>query len=175
MEFRLNNNHLNGPIPPELGNILFWSTATFDLSYNKLSGNIPPELGNLSNLWHLYLNNNQLSGTVPSSITKLNQLQALDLSHNRFTFDGMELIAQKFPFAIYDWQKPIPLHVNGNTLSVSAGGTLSNNAYVWYKRDKPGNITIKGDSVFHPTESGTYFVKVRNKIATGLKLVRPCG
>jgi hypothetical protein len=66
---------------------------------------------------------------------------------------------------------PIPLHVNNNTLSVSAGGTLSNNAYVWYKKDKPGNTTIKGDSVFHPTESGVYFVKVRNKIATGLKLV----
>jgi hypothetical protein len=83
----------------------------------------------------------------------------------------MELIAQKIPWATYDWQAPIPLHVNGNTLSVSAGGTLSNNTYVWYKQDKPGNITIKGDSVFHPTESGTYFVKVRNKIATGLKLV----
>ena len=66
---------------------------------------------------------------------------------------------------------PIPLHLNGNTLSVSAGGKLSNNTYVWYKQDKPGNTTIKGDSVFHPTESGTYFVKVRNKIAKDLKLV----
>jgi hypothetical protein len=36
----------------------------------------------------------------------------------------MELIAQKFPSATYDRQAPIPLHVNGNTLSVSAGGTL---------------------------------------------------
>jgi hypothetical protein len=78
---------------------------------------------------------------------------------------------KKFPFTRYDRQAPVPLHVDGNTLSVSTGGTLSNNAYVWYKQDKPGNTTIKGDSVFHPTESGTYFVKVRNKIATGLKLV----
>ena len=136
---------MSGPIPPELGNISIGITSGLDLSHNQLSGPIPPEIG-----FNLY---------------------SLDLSHNKFTFDGMELVATKFPFAEYDWQMPIPLHKSDNTLSVSAGGTLSNNTYVWYKRDKPGNITISGDSVFHPTESGTYFVKVRNKIAKDLRLV----
>jgi hypothetical protein len=165
---RLSYNKLDGPIPAEMGNSYF---NELFLDHNKLSGPIPafanPPLYSNS----LDLSHNQLSGTIPSSIANLTYLHSLDLSHNKFTFDGMELVAQKFPFAIYDWQMPIPLHVNGNTLSVSAGGTLSNNAYVWYKQDKPGNTTIKGDSVFHPTESGTYFVKVRNKIATGLRVV----
>jgi hypothetical protein len=190
----LNDNQLSGPILPEFGN--FKTITSLDLSHNQLSGGVPPSLGNISTLYSgLNLSHNQLSGSVPSALGNLFQLKMLDLSynklsgtipssivnlphflslnisHNRFTFNGMELIAQTFPFAIYDWQMPIPLHVNGNTLSVSAGGTLSNNAYVWYKQGKPGNTTIKGDSVFHPTESGTYFVKVRNKIAKGLKLV----
>ena len=194
-ELRLNNNQLSGNIPPEVGNLSHLKALA--LYNNQLTGSIPSELGNLSNLEVLILNNNQLSGNVPPELGKLlyirsiqlshNQLTGnipssiadliypflLDFSHNKFTFDGMELIAQTFPaVAVYDWQMPIPLHVNSNnTLSVSAGGTLSNNTYVWYKRDKPGNITISGDSVFRPTESGTYFVKVRNKIAKDLRLV----
>jgi Leucine-rich repeat (LRR) protein len=170
----LSNNRLSGNIPPELGNLLFSSDGygSLNLSNNQLSGHIPPELGKLKYLYYLYLDHNKLSGSIPASIANLAPyLDSLNFSHNRFTFDGMESIAKKFPFAMYDWQMPIPLHVNGNTLSVSAGGTLSNNTYVWYKRDKPGNITIAGDSVFHPTESGTYFVKVRNKVAKDLKLV----
>jgi Leucine-rich repeat (LRR) protein len=163
---RLSYNKLEGPIP-EIGNS--YVNGLF-LDHNKLSGPIPASIANITGLHYLDLSYNQLSGTT-SSIANLNYLYSLDLSHNKFTFDGMELIAQKFSFAIYDWQAPIPLHVSSNTLSISAGGTLSNNAYVWYKQDKPGNTTIKGDSVFHPTESGVYFVKVRNKIATGLKLV----
>ena len=164
----LDENQLAGSIPPELGNLLRLRNLWLDK--NQLSGSIPPELGNILRLHELHLSGNQLSGPVPSFIADFMYLRSLDLSHNRFTFDGMELIAQKFPFAEYDWQMPVPLHVNGNTLSVSAGGTLSNNTYVWYQRDKPGNITIIGDSVFHPTESGTYFVKVRNKTAPDLKL-----
>jgi hypothetical protein len=64
----------------------------------------------------------------------------------------------------------IPVHLNDNALSVSAGGSFSNNIYQWYKVGKPGNTTIPGDSVFHPTESGVYFVKVRNKIVKHLNL-----
>jgi hypothetical protein len=91
------------------------------------------------------------------------------LSYNHFTFDGMEFIAQKFPYAIYAPQKLISVHQNGNVLSVSAGGTLSNNTYKWFKNDVL-IATIEGDSVFHPTESGRYRVKVLNSVATQLKL-----
>ena len=66
----------------------------------------------------------------------------------------MELIARKrFPMLYMLRQANIPIHQNGNTLSVSAGGTLSNNTYKWFKCEETGSIlvaTIKGDSVFHP-------------------------
>jgi len=97
----------------------------------------------------------------------------LYLQNNRFTFDGMELIAKKFPYSTYSPQSNIPIHQHGNTLSVSAGGTLSNNTYKWFRCDGTTSTlvaTIKGDSVFHPSESGKYRVVVLNSIATQLKL-----
>ena len=84
-----------------------------------------------------------------------------------------EQVAQTFPNAIYDHQKNIPIHQNGNTLSVSAGGTLNNNTYKWFKCVGTTCTlvsTIKGDSVFHPSESGKYYVRVLNSVATQLKL-----
>jgi hypothetical protein len=91
----------------------------------------------------------------------------LYLNHNNFTFDGMELIAQKFSkTALYSPQKNIPTHQNGNTLSVSAGGTLSNNTYHWFKCEGTTPIhvaTIKGDSVFSS-------IRKRKVPRSGLKL-----
>src|SRR6266542_529050 len=192
----LRRNQLSGSIPSSLGNLtgLFW----LYLSYNRLSGSIPSSLGNLKQLeylelednqlsgsipssignflyLHLDLSNNYLSGSIPSSFNNLSHLSNVNLRHNRFTFDGMELIAQTFPFAKYSPQANIPIHQNGNTLSVSAGGTLSNNTYKWFRCDGPGMppvlvATIKGDSVFHPSESGRYRVVVLNAVATQLKL-----
>ena len=131
---------------------------------------MPPVTAN-SYLLELFVDHNKLSGTIPSSIDTLIYLDLLDLSHNRFTFDGMELVAETFPFAKYNRQAPIPVYFNNNALSVSAGGTLSNNIYQWYKVGHPGNTTITGDSIFHPTESGVYFVKVRNIVVKSLNLV----
>jgi hypothetical protein len=84
----------------------------------------------------------------------------------------MELVAQTFPFAKYDKQKRIPLHLNNNALSISAGGTLSNNTYHWYGVNHNGHASsiVVGDSVFHPTKSGIYYVRVFNSVATGLTL-----
>jgi len=96
----------------------------------------------------------------------------LDLSHNNFTFDGIELMAQRFSYQPrYYNQKRIPIHQNGNALSVSAGGTLTNNTFKWYQYKQAGDtVVIKGDSVFHPKESGTYLVRVQNSVATLLTL-----
>src|SRR6266540_5803395 len=189
---QLQGNQLSGSIPSSLGNLtgLFW----LYLSYNRLSGSIPSSLGNLKQLEYLELEDNQLSGSIPSSIgnflylhldlsnnyfsgsihssfNNMSHLSNVNLRHNRFTFDGMELIAQTFPFDKYSPQANIPNHQNGNTLSVSAGGTLSNNTYKWYRYRKDGDtIIIKGDSVFHPTQSGTYLVRVKNSVATQLTL-----
>src|SRR6266496_3605061 len=166
----LSNNQLSGSIPSSLGNLVINLIDVY-LSNNQLTGSIPSSLGNLERLGELHLNNNRLSGSIPSSLGNLNPSLSLSLNGNHFTFDGMELIAQTFPNAIYDKQKRIPIHQNGNTLSVSAGGTLSNNTYKWYRFRHAGDtIIIKGDSVFHPTQNGKYLVRVKNSVATKLTL-----
>ncbi|WP_170971160.1 T9SS type A sorting domain-containing protein [Ilyomonas limi] len=149
----------------------------------------------MSTLQGLYLSNNQLTGNVPISFRKLHSLFSIDLSYNQlsqssninflrksrsfkngniqynlFTFDGMEYVAQTFVNVNYAPQAIIPLHQNGNTLSVSAGGTLSNNTYHWFKVGATDSTINKGDSTFMPTQSGKYHVKVTNAIATKLTL-----
>src|SRR6266536_929727 len=138
----LDNNQLSGSIPSSLGNLV--NLYYLYLNNNQLTGRIPSSLGNLVNLYILDLGNNRLSGTIPSSLSNLNLLNDpsygyLNLSHNHLTFDGMELIAQTFPNAVYAPQKRIPIHQNGNTLSVSAGCTLSNNTYKCYRFRKEGD------------------------------------
>jgi hypothetical protein len=138
-----------------------------------LSGSIPPTLGNLGGLQFLHLFDNLLSGSIPPELANITNLIEMDLENNHFTFDGMELIAQTFPFAHYDKQKRIALDETNNTLSVSAGGTLNNNTYRWFRCDNDSTTivaTIKGDSVFHPMQSGTYYVKIANSVATQLIL-----
>jgi hypothetical protein len=151
-----------------------------DLSNNELTGSIPPSIGKLFSLRYLYLNNNHLSGSIPSSLGNLKDNLGLliNLYSNHFTFDGMELIAKIFPSAIYNPQKNIPINQNKNALSVYAGGTLSNNTYKWFKCEGEGTspilvATIKGDSIFHPKESGRYRVVVLNSVVTKLKLYSP--
>lgn len=65
----------------------------------------------------------------------------------------MELVAQTFPFAKYKRQQTIGVHINSNSLSVSAGGTLANNTYKWYMNSVLVS-EIKGDSVFTATMPG---------------------
>jgi len=166
--FTLSSNKLSGHIPSSLGKLS--NLQILVLSDNHLSGSIPSQFGNLAAIYTMYLDNNQLSGSIPSELESLTALSSLMLSDNHFTFDGMELVAQKFPFAEYSPQATILAHQNSNTLSVSAGGTVSNNTYKWFKVGKTGNTTIPGDSVFHPLESGKYYAAVNNAICTQLTL-----
>jgi hypothetical protein len=168
---RLNDNQLSGSIPSSLG---FLTVGELYLDNNQLCGSIPSSLGNLDpNV--LNFSHNKLSGKIPPALGNLQFLEALNVSYNHFTFSGMELIAQTFPdAAIYSPQARIPVHQNGNALSVSAGGRLSHNTYKWFRCGKTGNIliaTITGDSVFHPSQNGIYHVKVTNSVATQLTLV----
>jgi hypothetical protein len=167
----LRNNHLSGSIPSSLGNLEDLHSLILDS--NRLSGSIPSSLGKLGNLRLLFLACNRLSGSIPSSLSNLRPLTEIVLRYNYLTFDGMELFAQTFGYGFYSPQKRIPIHQHGNTLSVSAGGTLSNNTYKWFKCEGTTCTlvsTIKGDSVFHPSGSGKYYVRVLNSVATQLKL-----
>jgi len=166
-EIDLSNNQLNGSIPSSIGNLV--NLQGLSLSTNQLSGSIPSSIGNLVNLQGLDLNNNQLNGSIPSSLANLSPLLYLHLHHNYFKFDGMELIANKFPNAFYAPQAIIPIYKTNNRLYVSVGGTPSNNTYYWLK-DGILMATIIADSTFTPITSGHYAVTVTNKIATQLTL-----
>jgi len=85
----------------------------------------------------------------------------------------MELIEKKFPGTSYSPQALIPIHQNGNALSVSAGGTLRHNTYRWVRVTKTSKTivaTISADSVFHPAQNGIYLARVTNSVATALTL-----
>ena len=75
----LDNNHLTGEIPAELGSL---SNLTYlYLFNNQLTGEIPAELGNLTNLRWLYLQGNQLTGCIPEGLRDVpdNDLDELGL------------------------------------------------------------------------------------------------
>lgn len=163
----LSNNQLTGNIPESIAHS--YALSYLNLSNNRLTGRLPASFGSGTSLATLNISRNKIWGKVPASLSKLN-LAELDLSHNRFGFEGMELIAQTFPLAIYNKQKAIPIHLNDRVLSVFAGGTLSNNTYIWARQGGDDTVVIKGDSTFRPIESGLYRVKVINKVAKHLTL-----
>jgi Leucine rich repeat/Secretion system C-terminal sorting domain len=187
----LDNNNLSGPLPSHLNNLA--KLSYFNLSANQLTGNIPEDItnkvnisffnlsnnnftgpvpvafGNCTSLAYLWLNNNQLSGSIPSAITSITSLQSIWLHSNKFNFDGMEAIAQSFSFAQYAPQAGIKINYKDNTLSATAGGTLANNTYNWYRDG--GLIASKtGDSTQIIFNNGKYSVAVTNSIASQLTL-----
>ena len=83
IEISLDDNNLNGEIPPELGRLgqLEW----LSLTNNELSGPIPPELGDLDNLRILVLFNNDLTGPIPYQLGKLQELLEMYLERNRLS------------------------------------------------------------------------------------------
>ncbi len=197
--FDMSHNRLSGNIPSALG-----AHDNINLSYNELCGSIPSSMGDNIYVRNIYLNNNQLSGEIPASFTNFVRISDLflnnnhltqytndhpvplpyygnnNISNNNYTFNGIEL-TNVFNLT-YSPQARIPIHQHGNSLAVSAGGTLSNNTYTWFRVETPGSHTLVGDSSFQPTENGRYFAQVTNAIATELTLytdtityTAPCG
>ena len=75
----LRANALDGPIPPELGNLT--RLEALQLGFNQLSGAVPSELGQLTGLERLRLNDNPLSGGLPFSLTNLTNLMFFNFEH----------------------------------------------------------------------------------------------
>ncbi len=75
----LRANELNGPIPPQLGNLV--RLETLQLGFNQLTGAVPPELGQLTRLQRLRLNENPLSGSLPLGLTNLTNLMFFNFEH----------------------------------------------------------------------------------------------
>ncbi|MEN8219167.1 MAG: hypothetical protein ABFS56_22940, partial [Pseudomonadota bacterium] len=84
-------NHLSGPIPPELGKLS--QLETFQLGVGNLSGPIPSELGKLSQLKSLELHYNELCGVIPAELKNLSSLLSIKLGNNRLTASDPELKA----------------------------------------------------------------------------------
>ena len=169
------NNHTNWltgkPVSTWYGITVTNARVTgISLQLNGLNGIIPPSVDYLEKLSHLRLDHNNLHGNIPATFRNLPHSLSMNLSLNHLTFDGMELIAQTFPNAVYAPQKLITVHKNGNALSVSAGGTVSNNTYTWFNIEQNNSVTIVGDSVFHASLNGQYFAKITNAICTQLTL-----
>ena len=148
------------------------------LSHNQLSEAVPKF--DLPNLTKLDLSHNRLSGAMPDFKNFLpsrfhieclsknfffRNCSVLNLSYNAFTFEGIEQNLNIYDF-YYENQDTIPIYKNEkNSLYVKAGGDIKKNSYTWY-RDGRKYETIVGDSLFVPTESGTYYCEVRNCVIT---------
>ena len=152
----LSNNQLSGQIPA----LAFPKLGILDLSNNQLSGPIPSM--NLPQLNQLNLSNNRLSGHIPDFGAGL--IDFMHLSNNWFTFENLEewVDTNRYTFQFAP-QAYIPLNVAGKLLSVSAGGTLANNTYFWY-RDSVLVDEKTGDSTFVADQPGSYFCQVFNSI-----------
>ena len=82
-ELNLRENHLNGELPSQVGNLA--SLTVLDLFINELDGEIPNSLGALSNLEILYLSSNSLRGTIPVELGNLAKLRELGLRENQLS------------------------------------------------------------------------------------------
>ncbi|KAB1206538.1 Receptor-like protein 2 [Morella rubra] len=81
-EFDISDNHINGPLPKDIGGLLPLLKEV-NMSSNLLEGNIPWSFGDLP-LVILDLSKNMLSGTIPSSLTaNESPLEYLNLSSNK--------------------------------------------------------------------------------------------
>ena len=80
----LGGNNLQGPIPPELGNLS--NLRRVYLSSNRFTGPIPPELGNLAKSdLACGSPNNDLSGPIPPELHSLAKLEDLNLFANNLS------------------------------------------------------------------------------------------
>lgn len=83
VDFEAADNHIGGPIPPEIGSLKM--LQRLDLSNNMLSGSVPDEVGKLSDIEWFSLRENNLTGDITDQIGRLSSLTYLDLSHNALT------------------------------------------------------------------------------------------
>lgn len=96
----LDDNGLQGPLPPELGNLsLNWLT----LADNALEGPLPDAFGNLT-VYNLSLRNTALQGPLPLSMANMTSIQTFDFSGTSLCVPSDE--------AIQDWLQSGALFVS---------------------------------------------------------------
>ena len=82
-EINLSSNNITGPLPLQIGNLMWVTNLTF--SDNSISGSIPVGLENLTLLKILNLNYNQLTGTIPAGIFTSPVIEDIRVGTNKLT------------------------------------------------------------------------------------------
>ncbi|MDE2762273.1 MAG: hypothetical protein OXQ94_07015 [Gemmatimonadota bacterium] len=127
-------NDLDGPIPPEIGELSkleVLSLVNSRLRAPGLTGTIPAALARLSNLRHLNLNSNSLNGSIPTELGGLANLQELLLPYN--------FLSGSIPGELGDLDDLRRLSLHGNRLEGSIPaelGDLSQLRSLWLFSNK---------------------------------------
>ena len=132
---------------------------------------IPSSFKTMNNLTEMDIQNNGITGDISNSIPP--NVTALNISFNKLNFDPIEKLAKRFKNNLnfyYLEQANILTKTDADKVWVSAGGTVSNNTYKWYKVGSGAIDSTRGDSVYYPSSPGSYYAEVSNSIATGLIL-----
>ncbi|MDE2827120.1 MAG: choice-of-anchor B family protein [Bacteroidota bacterium] len=79
-EIRLEDNWLNGKLPPQIGKLTHLKYLS--LRDNYLDGEIPSEIGKLTRLKYLSLWSSNLEGDIPAEIWTLKELKMLNIGDN---------------------------------------------------------------------------------------------
>ncbi len=162
-----------GPFPVVLTKLP--NLESIDMEDNYFTDSIPSSIGNMQKLSSLGLGQCSLSGTITNTLNRLDSLKGMDISFNYYTFKDIApfvsdyINSLKTYTLVYSPQANISVHRFKNKLAVSAGGTLSNDTFKWYK-DSVLIATITGDSTYTPSDTGRYYVAVTNSVATDLTL-----
>ena len=80
-ELQLQGNNLDGPLPPEIGDLP--ELTKLVLSANLITGNFSDTIGNLTKVEWFLISNNKLTGTLPSAIGNLTNTVWFDISGNQ--------------------------------------------------------------------------------------------
>ncbi len=159
----INNNNLNGSIPPEIGYLSHLSQLY--IRWNSgLSGSIPPEIGHLTNLIILYLDHNNLTDNIPPELGNLNKLRRLGLHDNE--------LSGSFPQELGDMEKMTLLLLFNNQLSgcfndnlitlCSQLGTYSTNSRI----SRGNNFAISWEDFCNDLSCGSDKVEQNQQIDT---------
>ncbi|MBE7174444.1 MAG: T9SS type A sorting domain-containing protein [Williamsia sp.] len=168
--FDIAGNNFSGPIPAAWGDSLKGLRYVY-AGYNHLSGAIPEWLLQSPVLDDLELNNNEFSRNDNPCTVLSPSILVYQLENNRYNFNGLECLKPNFGgFGNVSPQAPLKIGTKGKQLTLSAGGTLSNNTYSWYRVGTTQATVIAGDSSFTPTQSGQYYARVTNTAVPRLTL-----
>jgi len=160
----LNYMGLTGELPEDIGNLK--NLLYLDLAHNNLTGAVPASIGNCWHLAFFWINDNNLSGTFPASFLALSNIRNTAMNFlctsNHYNFDALEQLPN------FSWlqtkntiQKNLLITSKSDSLSVTAGGTLSEDTFYLYRDGYLNKIQV-GDSVFKVTNTGKYSYAIHN-------------